>query len=126
MMNIRWMAVLTGFLVDIVLTFFVFMFTPPTASAGPDLTNTTDLIPILLGTIAIGVGGYVAGRMAQTQRPLHGFLVGVVGILVIQLQLLAGGPTLTRTDVIALALGCLAGALGGLLSRFPSQRRARL
>jgi putative membrane protein (TIGR04086 family) len=81
---------------------------------------------IVLGIIATGVGGYVAGRMAQTLRPLHGLLVGVVGILAIQLQLLYGGPTISRTDVISLALGCLLGALGGLLSRFPTQRRARL
>ena len=52
-------------------------------------------------------------------------LVGVIGILAIQLQLIAGGPTLTQIDVIALALGCLMGALGGLLSRFPPQRQAR-
>lgn len=125
-MNIRWTAVLTGFLVDILLTFTVSLFVPPTVSAGPDPTQASDLLLIVLGIMATGVGGYVAGRMAQTQRPLHGFLVGIVGILAIQLQLLAGGPTLSRTDVIALALGCLLGALGGLLSRFPVQRRARL
>jgi putative membrane protein (TIGR04086 family) len=125
-MNIRWTAVLTGFLVYILLTFTISLFTPPTVSAGPDPTQTSDLILIVLGIIATGIGGYVAGRMAQAQRPLHGFLVGIVGILAIQLQLLAGGPTLSRTDVISLALGCLLGALGGLLSRFPVQRRARL
>jgi putative membrane protein (TIGR04086 family) len=125
-MNIRWMAVLTGFLVDVLLTFVISFFAPPSVSAGPDLTRTADIILIALGIVATGVGGYVAGRMAQTRRPLHGLLVGVVGILAIQLQLLAGGPTLTRVDVISLALGCLAGALGGLLSHFPPQRRARL
>jgi putative membrane protein (TIGR04086 family) len=125
-MNIRWTAVLTGFLVGILLTFTISLFAPPTVSAGPDPTQASDLLLIVLGIMATGVGGYVAGRMAQTQRPLHGFLVGIVGILAIQLQLLAGGPTLSRTDVIALALGCLLGALGGLLSRFPVQRRARL
>jgi putative membrane protein (TIGR04086 family) len=125
-MNIRWMAVLTGFLVDVLLTFVIFMFAPPSASASHDPTQTSDLIMIVLGIIATGVGGYVAGRMAQTLRPLHGLLVGVVGILAIQLQLLYGGPTISRTDVISLALGCLLGALGGLLSRFPTQRRARL
>ena len=125
-MNVRWMAVLTGFLVHVLLSFIISLFAPPPVSAGPDLTQGTDLLLIALGAVATGVGGYVAGRMAQTQRPLHGFLVGVVGILAIQLQLLAGGSTLTQTDVIALALGCLAGAVGGLLSRFPTQRRVRL
>jgi hypothetical protein len=60
--------------------------------------------------------------MAQAQRTLHGFLVGVVGVLAIQLQLMAGGSSLTRIDVLTLALGCLTGALGGLLSRLPAQR----
>jgi putative membrane protein (TIGR04086 family) len=124
-MNIRWMAVLTGFLVDVLLTFVISLLAPPTVSAGLDLTNRSDLILVGLGVVATGVGGYVAGRMAQALRPLHGLLVGIVTILSIQFQQLAGGPNLTRTDVIALALGCLAGALGGLLSRFPPQRRAR-
>ena len=124
-MKIRWMAVLTGFLADVLLTFFISFFAPATVSAGPDPTRAADLVFIGLGILATGVGGYVAGRMAQAQRPLHGLLVGVVGILAIQLQLLAGGPSLTRIDVIALTLGCLAGALGGLLSRFPAVRQAR-
>ena len=124
-MNIRWMAVLTGFLVDVLLTFIISLFAPPTVSAGFDLAHTANLILIALGIVATGVGGYIAGRMAQTQRPLHGLLVGVVGILAIQFQLLAGGPTLTQSDVIALALGCLAGALGGVLSHLPAQRRLR-
>jgi putative membrane protein (TIGR04086 family) len=125
-MNIRWMAVLTGFLVDVLLTLFIFMFAPPTVSASQNPTQTSDFILIVLGIVATGVGGYVAGRMAQTLRPLHGFLVGIVSILAIQFQLLFGAPTMSRTDVISLALGCLLGALGGLLSRFPAPRGARL
>jgi putative membrane protein (TIGR04086 family) len=121
-MNIRWMAVLTGFLVYILLTLFIFLFTPSSVSAAPDPTRPADLILIALGILATGVGGYVAGRMAQAQRTLHGFLVGVVGVLAIQLQLMAGGSSLTRIDVLTLALGCLTGALGGLLSRLPAQR----
>jgi putative membrane protein (TIGR04086 family) len=124
-MNIRWMAVLTGFLADVLLTFLISFVVPPPVSAGLDPTRAADLIVIGLGILATGVGGYIAGRMAQTQRPLHGLLVGVVGILAIQLQLLVGGLALTRIDVITLALGCVAGALGGTLSRFPAMRRAR-
>lgn len=124
-MNIRWMAVLTGFLADVLLTYLIFFFAPTTPTAGLDPTQATSLTLIGLGILATGVGGYIAGRMAQVQRPLHGLLVGVVGILAIQLQLLYGGPSMTRVDVIALALGCLAGTLGGWLSRFPTLRRAR-
>src|SRR5215470_4327190 len=80
-MNIRWMAVLTGFVVDILLTFFITLLAPTSASAAPDLMQPPDFLLIGLGILATGVGGYVAARMAQTQRILHGFLVGVVGIL---------------------------------------------
>ena len=124
-MNIRWMAVLTGFLVHVLLTFVISFFAPPTVSAGLDSTGTAGLIVIALGILTTGIGGYVAGRMAQAQHPIHGLLVGAVSILAIQLQLLAGGPPLTRVDVLALALGCLAGALGGLLSRLSAPRRRR-
>src|SRR5262245_16905156 len=124
-MNIRWMAVLTGFLADVLLTYLIVFLAPTTPTAGLDPAQATSLVLIGLGILATGVGGYIAGRMAQVQRPLHGLLVGVVGILAIQLQLPFGGPSMTRVDVIALALGCLAGALGGWLSRFPALRRAR-
>ena len=124
-MNIRWMAVLTGFLADVLLAFLLSFLATAIASAGTDPTQAAGLVLIGLGIVATGVGGYIAGRMAQAQRTLHGLLVGVVGILAIQLPLLVGGPSLTRVDVIALALGCLAGTLGGWLSRFPALRRAR-
>jgi hypothetical protein len=64
--------------------------------------------------------------MAQAQRALHGLLVGVVGILALQLQLaIGGGRGLSRAEVIALAAGCVAGTLGGLLSRYPPRSRLR-
>ena len=49
-MNIRWMAVLTGFLVDVLLTFIVYLFAPPSVSAGHDPTQTSDFIMIALGS----------------------------------------------------------------------------
>jgi putative membrane protein (TIGR04086 family) len=123
-MNVRWMAVLTGFIVDIVLTSLLYALFYPQTLTTPEALPTNDLVFFGLGVLATGVGGYVAGRMAQAQRELHGLLVGVVGILVLQLQLAVGvGPGLARAQVIALGAGCLVGALGGLLSRLPPLRR---
>ena len=125
-MNIRWMAVLTGFTVDIVATALLFALAFPQSLFSADVAQSTSMLSIGLGILATAIGGYVAGRMAQMQRALHGLLVGVIGVLVVQLQLAFGSPqSLTRTDVIALALGCLAGTLGGLLSLFPPQRLKR-
>ena len=125
-MNVRWMAVLTGFTVDIVATALLFAVAFPQSLFSADAAQSTSMLAIGLGILATGIGGYVAGRMAPMLRELHGLLVGVVGVLVVQLQLAFGAPqSLTRTDVIALALGCLAGTLGGLLSRFPPPRQRR-
>ena len=125
-MNVRWMAVLTGFIVYILITFLLYALFYPESLTAPDPLQLSDLFLIGLALLATGVGGYVAGRMAQAQRALHGLLVGVIGILVLQLQLaIGGGPGLSRSEVIALAAGCLAGTLGGLLSRYPPRGQLR-
>lgn len=120
------MAILTGFVVYILITFLLYALLSPQSLAVSDPSQPGGLLLIGLGLLATGIGGYVAGRMAQTQRPLHGLLVGVVGVLVLQIQMaFGGGPGLSQIEVLALAAGCLAGALGGWLSRYPprSQRR---
>jgi len=122
-MNIRWMAVLTGYLVDLLISILLPAFlATPEFFISPDLTQPADLILICLLVLATGVGGYVAGRIAQTQRAMHGLLVGVVGILTNQLF---GGPPIPRALVVASAIGCLAGALGGLMSRYIPQKQVR-
>jgi putative membrane protein (TIGR04086 family) len=123
-MNVRWMAVLTGFIVDTLLTSLLYALFYPQTLSTPEALPTNDLVFFGLGVLATGVGGYVAGRMAQAQRELHGLLVGVVGILVFQLELaVSSGPGPSHAQVIALGAGCLVGALGGLLSRLPPLRR---
>jgi putative membrane protein (TIGR04086 family) len=124
-MNVRWMAVLTGFIVDLVVTLLLYALIFPQTIFSSEAAQTTDPRAIALGLLATGVGGYVAGRMGQARRALHGLLVGVVGILVVQLQIASGGQSLSHTDVLVLAAGCLAGALGGLTSRYPPERRMR-
>jgi putative membrane protein (TIGR04086 family) len=122
-MNIRWMAVLTGYLVDLLISILLPAFlATPEFFVSPDLSQPADLVLMCLLVLSTGVGGYVAGRMAQMQRVMHGLLVGVVGILINQL-LMFSGPSIPRVFVIANALGCLAGALGGLASRYIPQRQ---
>ncbi|HEX5690246.1 MAG TPA: TIGR04086 family membrane protein [Roseiflexaceae bacterium] len=125
-MNIRWMAVLTGFVVDLVATTLLFMIAFPQTIFTSQALDRNEPLAIFLGLLATGIGGYVAGRMGPAQRWLHGFLVGVVGILMIEAQVLFGGEGLSRVDVFALAAGCIAGALGAILSRFPAERRVDL
>jgi putative membrane protein (TIGR04086 family) len=118
-MKVRWTAVFIGFLVDFLISQLVGLFGSPTFNIAPDLSVPADLIVLTLLVLATGVGGYVAGRMAEERRPLHGLLVGVVGILLNQLALLAAEQPFPRVFVVSSAVGCLVGAIGGALSRYP-------
>src|SRR4051812_32235985 len=127
-MNVRWMAVLTGFIVDTLISYLLLgllsSFVTPEFTTSPDLTQTADVLLICLLVVSTGVGGYVAGRMAQQEQPLHGVLVGAVGILVNQLLTLPDGAAIPRIFVITSAVGCLIGGLGGFLSRYPARDRS--
>jgi putative membrane protein (TIGR04086 family) len=121
-MNIRWMAVLTGFIVDIFATMLLFMTVFPQTIFAAQPLDMNNPLPIGLGLFATAIGGYVAGRIGLVQRVLHGLLVGVVGILMTQIQMMYGDSGMSRTAVLALAAGCVAGALGGALSHYPANR----
>ncbi|NJO83085.1 MAG: TIGR04086 family membrane protein, partial [Blastochloris sp.] len=85
-MNVRWMAVLTGFLVDFLFSQILTLFlVSETFITSPSLNNTQDVLLIALLILSTGIGGYVAGRIAGVDRALNGFLVSIVGILVGQL-----------------------------------------
>jgi putative membrane protein (TIGR04086 family) len=119
-MNVRWIAVLTGFFVDIFVSQLLVLFASPEFFTSPDLTRPGDVLLISLLVLSTGVGGYVAGRMARSDRWLNGLLVAIIGILVGQLS-----APLPRPFVIATAISCGVAALGGYLSRFPPQRPSR-
>jgi len=123
-MNVRWMAVLTGFVVDVALSAVLSLFANPQFFVSPDPTRPGDLLMISLLALSTGVGGLIAGRMAGSSRALNGLLVAVVGILINQL-----GPPLPRVLVISSAVACGLAALGGYLSRYlerqPSQSSRR-
>lgn len=117
-MNVRWTAVLTGFLADYLISFFLSALATPEFLESPNLTRPSDLMLLALLVLSTGVGGYIAGRMARTDRTLNGLLVGVIGILFNQL-----GPALPRVFVIASVVACVFAALGGFLSRYPPLRQ---
>jgi putative membrane protein (TIGR04086 family) len=119
-MNVRWMAVLTGFLVDIVISQLLVLFASANFFTSPDLTQAGDVILLGLLALSTGVGGYVAGRMARADRWLNGLLVAIVGVLFGQL-----GPQLPRPFIVASVVACGLAALGGYLSRFPAERQER-
>jgi hypothetical protein len=119
-MNVRWMAVLTGYIVDFVVSQLLLFFASPEFFTSPDLTRTGDLILMCLLTFSTGVGGYIAGRMAGSSRALNGLMVAIIGILVGQL-----GPPPPRIIVIATVVACGLAALGGYLSRYPTEQASR-
>jgi hypothetical protein len=116
-MNVRWLAVLTGFLVDFFISILLAPFISPDIYTSPDLSQPGILILLSLPVILTTISGYVAGRMAKTSRVLNGLLVQVVSILFSQL----GGP-IPRVAVITYAAACVFAALGGYLSRYPSEQ----
>jgi len=119
-MNVRWMAVLTGVVVDILIGAILTLFIGQDVFISPDLTRPGDLILFSLPIVLTTVSGYVAGRMAKTSRPLNGLLVQIVGILLSQL-----GPPLPRLQVISYVIACLFATLGGYISRYPAEQKTR-
>jgi putative membrane protein (TIGR04086 family) len=62
----------------------------------------------------VGAGGFAGARRADSDFVLHGFMVGVVDVLIS--AFLNGGYPTPRPFVLVQILGCGAGALGGLLA----------
>src|SRR5262245_38823638 len=119
-MDIRWIAVLTGFLADYLITSLLVLLANPGADfvQGPDFRRIDHIILFVLLLLSTGVGGYIAGRMSRARLALHGLLVGVVGILYSQLAILGGNPVPGRAFVIGSLAGCLLGALDALISEW--------
>ena len=119
-MNVRWMAVLTGFVVDIAISALLSLLTTPQFFIAPNPAQPGDLLLLALFSLSTGIGGFVAGRTAGESRVINGLLVAIVGILINQL-----GPPLPRVLVISSVIACGLAALGGYLSRFPAQQPSR-
>jgi hypothetical protein len=116
-MNVRWSAVMTGFLVDFFISILLAPFISEDIYTSPDLTQPRVLFLLGLPVVLTTISGYVAGRMAKTSRALNGLMVQIVIILFS----LLGGP-IPRVAVVTYVVACGFAALGGYLSRYPSQQ----
>ena len=82
---------------------------------------------LVIGTLATGLGGYTAARLADCHRMRHGAFVGLVGVV---LGLLAYAPAASAErpplwyDLLGFLLLIPAGALGGALADFTADRAA--
>lgn len=121
-MGIRWLGVIIGFVVDVFLSQLIASFSSPTFAESPDLAQTGDVVVLVLLILSTGVGGYIAGRMAERDQWLNGLMVGITGILVGQLAQMFGSGPPNRIFVIASAVGCVLGAIGGYIGQFPQAR----
>ncbi|HSH81526.1 MAG TPA: TIGR04086 family membrane protein [Herpetosiphonaceae bacterium] len=118
--RIRWLAVMAGFFVDILLSEIIrgigSQFDAAVLEGATFRSATTSIVAVLL-VLSTGIGGWVAGRMARHEHVLHGVLVGGVGIFLILLAGLGDAPE-PFTNVVLQCFAVLAGGLGGFLSRW--------
>ena len=83
---------------------------------------------LVIGTLATGLGGYAAARLAGCHRARHGAFVGLVGVM---LGLLAYAPATAVErpplwfDLLGFLLLIPAGALGGALAQLIAGRTSR-
>jgi putative membrane protein (TIGR04086 family) len=125
--RIQWHAVLMGYVVDFLITLVIggigLALEPSIATGAYFSTPTGTVIGVLLA-LSVAVGGWIAGRIARTERFLHGFLVGGLGII----MLLVGGffdsPASLDSIVLQFAATGLAG-LAGQLSQWPAMRERK-
>ncbi|MEF3275713.1 MAG: TIGR04086 family membrane protein [Chloroflexus sp.] len=117
-MNIRWSAVISGFMADFALTILLQVVIVATGQSTvftePSWQNPIHMLLIAIGASLTGVGGFVAGWMTDNSFAMHGLLVGVVGVLVAALA--NAGITTPPLLLAGQVLGCICGALGGMLA----------
>lgn len=127
-MDVRWSAVFFGWLVDFSLSLLLQLILSwagfTSFFSAPELTNPGHLLLLLIFLLFTGVGGFVTARFAGRQFALHGLLVGVTGILA-SMVLNPGIVAEPRTFVVARAVGCLFGALGGYLASLRQEEASR-
>jgi putative membrane protein (TIGR04086 family) len=117
--RINWLAVITGFLLDLLISTLVFGLA---SQLDPDLNNqitfasTVGIVTSCLLVLSTCVGGWVAGRMARTEFVLHGVLVGGLGIFALLIQTLIAGEAEPLSGILLQCVCVAAGGLGGWLS----------
>ncbi|MGC8799005.1 MAG: TIGR04086 family membrane protein [Chloroflexus aggregans] len=117
-MNIRWTAVISGFMADFALTIILQVMIIAAGQSAvftePSWQNPIHVLLILCGASLTGLGGFVAGWLTDNAFAIHGLLVGVVGILVAALANV--GIEVPQLLLLGQVLGCILGALGGAIA----------
>ena len=124
--RIKWLAVVGGFLLDTLLTIFIFGIAvqfDPELSEGITLATGTEVVTACLLVLSTGAGGWLAARLARTEFVLHGALVGGMGIFIMLIESLIGARTETLDAILLQCVAVVAGGVGGWLSgRMLAQR----
>ena len=117
--RINWLAVISGFLVDMLMSTIIFGIAAqldPELSQELTLATTTGLVTACLLVLSTGVGGWLAGRLARAEMVLHGALVGGLGIFVMLVESIVGGGAEPLTAILLQCVAVVAGGMGGWLS----------
>ena len=117
-MDINWRAVLTGFVVAIVLGIVIGWVYPPGETSGLALAIPGLVGGFVAGYMVMGVGnGAVHGGLATIVGALAVLVVlFVVGLLFVGIVPALGGATIALIALFAMAIpGAIAGALGAWL-----------
>jgi len=124
--RIKWIAVVAGFLLDMLLSTLIFGIAAqidPELSSQLTLATTAGVITACLLVLSTGAGGWLAGRLARTEFVLHGALVGGLGIFVMLIESLIGSGAEPLNAILLQCVAVVVGGLGGWLSgRMPTAR----
>lgn len=109
---------ISGFMADFAFTILLQVVILATGQSAvftdPSLSNPIHVLLILIGASLTGVGGFVAGWLADNSYAMHGLLVGVVGILVAAIANV--GIAVPSLLLLGQTIGCAFGAVGGALA----------
>jgi len=123
LVNVKLKAVIAGALVDNLATLFVMLLlmTALSSTGIPEdevvsrmKSQSGLLLGLIIGLGCTGLGGYVAGRMAQRSEILHGVLVAGIGMLLALLWRESGPPN--WYDIIGFAGMLPTGMAGGSMA----------
>ncbi len=117
--RIKWMAVLAGWTLDVVLSTIVHAIALAIGlhiETGQFFASPGGTVVGLILASLTGIGGFVAGYIAKDEHVLHGVLVGGVGVLYLLFVSLIEVTPSFDSIVLQVCATILAG-LGGYMSR---------
>jgi len=123
--RIQWLAILVGYLVDMtgsMIIAFAAQSIDPSVLSQSMFASTTGVVTAFLLVLMTTIGGFVAGRIAQEERFLHGFMVGGIGIIMLLIDSLVG-TVIPLENILLQCCATLLGGLAGYGSRWTTTRQ---